>query len=150
MIFQQLLNEESGCLSYLIGCAQAGRAVIVDPGRDRVHEYLRLARKKGLTITDVVETHTHADHISGNRDLAAATKATIRVHRAAGTAACGPLWNEIPRRPCSSPERSSGPTGLGISQKVVIALGRASAGRRSGPFAGAPTEFVRRLCGSSR
>jgi hydroxyacylglutathione hydrolase len=84
MIFQQLLNEESGCLSYLIGCAQAGRAVIVDPGRDRVHEYLRLARKKGLTITDVVETHTHADHISGNRDLVAATKATIHVHHAAG------------------------------------------------------------------
>jgi len=86
MIFQQVLNEESGCLSYLIGCAQAGRAVIVDPGRDRVHEYLRLARKKGLTITDVIETHTHADHISGNRDVAAATKATIHVHRAAGAA----------------------------------------------------------------
>src|SRR5690349_24027854 len=86
MIFQQLLNEESGCLSYLIGCAQAGRAVIVDPGRDRVHEYLRLARKKGLTITDVVETHTHADHISGNRDLVAATRAVIHVHRAADAA----------------------------------------------------------------
>jgi glyoxylase-like metal-dependent hydrolase (beta-lactamase superfamily II)/rhodanese-related sulfurtransferase len=86
MIFQQLLNEESGCLSYLIGCAQAGRAVVVDPGRDRVHEYIRIARKKGLTITDVVETHTHADHISGNRDLAAATKAVIHVHRAAGAA----------------------------------------------------------------
>jgi len=84
MIFQQLLNEESGCLSYLIGCAQAGRAVVVDPGRDRVHDYLRIARKKGLTITDVVETHTHADHISGNRDLAAVTKAAIHLHRAAG------------------------------------------------------------------
>jgi len=84
MIFQQLLNEESGCLSYLIGCAQAGRAVVVDPGRDRVHDYLRIARKKGLSITDVVETHTHADHISGNRDLAAATQAAIHVHRAAG------------------------------------------------------------------
>src|SRR5437016_3503853 len=84
MIFQQLLNEESGCLSYVIGCAQAGRAVIVDPGRDRVHDYLRIARKKGLTITDVIETHTHADHISGNRDLGAATKAAIHVHRAAG------------------------------------------------------------------
>lgn len=86
MIFQQLLNEESGCLSYLIGCAQAGRAVIVDPGRDRVHDYLRIARRKGLTITDVVETHTHADHISGNRDLAGATGATIRLHRAAEAA----------------------------------------------------------------
>src|SRR6184192_4512793 len=86
MIFQQLLNEESGCLSYLIGCAQAGRAVIVDPGRDRVHDYLRIARKKGLTITDVIETHTHADHISGNRDLAAATQAAIHVHANAGVA----------------------------------------------------------------
>jgi glyoxylase-like metal-dependent hydrolase (beta-lactamase superfamily II)/rhodanese-related sulfurtransferase len=84
MIFQQLLNEESGCLSYLVGCSEAGQAVIVDPGRDRVQEYLRLARKKGLAITHIVETHTHADHISGNRDLAAATGATIHVHRSAG------------------------------------------------------------------
>ena len=83
MIFQQLLNEESGCLSYVIGCSEAGRAIIVDPGRDRVAEYLGIARKKGLKITHVVETHTHADHISGNRDLVAATQATIVVHHAA-------------------------------------------------------------------
>src|SRR5256712_12216110 len=86
MIFQQILNEESGCLSYLVGCGQAGRAVIVDPGRDRVHEYLRLARRRGLTITHVVETHTHADHISGNRDLATATGAPIFAHAAAARA----------------------------------------------------------------
>jgi glyoxylase-like metal-dependent hydrolase (beta-lactamase superfamily II)/rhodanese-related sulfurtransferase len=83
MIFQQLVNEDSGCLSYLIGCGAAGQAVVVDPGRDRVPEYLRLARKKGLRITHVVETHTHADHISGNRDLAAATGARIALHHAA-------------------------------------------------------------------
>jgi glyoxylase-like metal-dependent hydrolase (beta-lactamase superfamily II)/rhodanese-related sulfurtransferase len=81
MIFQQLVNEESGCLSYLIGCGEAGQAVVVDPGRDRVAEYLRLARKKGLRITHVVETHTHADHISGNRDLVAAAGAAIVLHR---------------------------------------------------------------------
>src|SRR2546430_4035204 len=86
MIFQQILNEESGCLSYLIGCGQAGQAVIVDPGRDRVHEYLRLARRKGLQIPPAVETHPHADHIWGNRDLAAATNAAIFAHRAAGLA----------------------------------------------------------------
>src|SRR5438552_17096388 len=86
MIFQQVLNEESGCLSYLIGSSEAGRALIVDPGRDRVHEYLRLAAKKGLTISHIVETHTHADHISGNRDLAELTRAPILVHRAAGVA----------------------------------------------------------------
>ena len=50
MIFQQLVNEDSGCLSYLIGCTEAGQAIVVDPGRDRVTEYLRLARKKGLRI----------------------------------------------------------------------------------------------------
>jgi glyoxylase-like metal-dependent hydrolase (beta-lactamase superfamily II)/rhodanese-related sulfurtransferase len=83
MIFQQLVNEESGCLSYLIGCSEAGRAVVVDPGRDRVAEYLRIARKRNLRITHVVETHTHADHISGNRDLVAATQAAIVLHRAA-------------------------------------------------------------------
>ena len=84
MIFQQLLNEESGCLSYLIGCSQAGRAIIVDPGRDRVSDYLRVTRKKGLAIAHVVETHVHADHISGNRDLVAATNASVHAHASAG------------------------------------------------------------------
>jgi glyoxylase-like metal-dependent hydrolase (beta-lactamase superfamily II)/rhodanese-related sulfurtransferase len=82
MIFHQLQNEESGCLSYLVGCGQAGEAVVVDPGRDRVDDYLRLARRKGLRITRIVETHTHADHISGNRDLAALTQAPILLHQA--------------------------------------------------------------------
>ena len=86
MIFQQLLNEESGCLSYLIGCGEAGEAIVVDPGRDRVGEYVRIARKKGLRITGIIETHTHADHISGNRDLAAVTSARIMLHSAAGAA----------------------------------------------------------------
>lgn len=86
MIFQQIVNEDSGCLSYLIGCAEAGQAIVVDPGRDRVDEYLRLARKKGLRIAHILETHTHADHISGNRDLAAATRAAIHVHASAGVA----------------------------------------------------------------
>src|SRR5258705_8291969 len=86
MIFQQILNEESGCLSYLIGRGEAGKALVVDPGRDRVPEYLRLAAKKGLTISHILETHTHADHISGGRDLAEAVRAPILVHRSAGVA----------------------------------------------------------------
>ena len=81
MIFQQLQNEDAGCLSYLIGCGQAGAAVIVDPARDRIDEYMRLARKKGLKITHIVETHTHADHISGGRELAELTRAPILLHR---------------------------------------------------------------------
>lgn len=84
MIFQQFLNEDSGCLSYLIGCGDAGEAIVVDPGRDRVNEYLRFASKKSMKITRVVETHTHADHISGGRDLRAASGASILVHPDAG------------------------------------------------------------------
>lgn len=83
MIFQQVINEEAGCLSYLIGCGRAGAAAIVDPGRDRVNEYIALARRKGLAITHVVETHVHADHISGNQALAAQAGATLYIHAAA-------------------------------------------------------------------
>ena len=74
MIFQQIVNEEAGCLSYVIGCGQAGEAVIVDPGRDRVDEYIGRAMKKGLRISHIVETHLHADHVSGNRELAVRTR----------------------------------------------------------------------------
>jgi glyoxylase-like metal-dependent hydrolase (beta-lactamase superfamily II) len=84
MIFQQFLNEDSGCLSYLIGCGTAGEAIVVDPGRDRVNEYLRFAGKKGMKITRIIETHTHADHISGARDLRAVSHAEILVHPASG------------------------------------------------------------------
>ncbi len=83
MIFQQMVNEEAGCLSYLIGCARAAAAVVVDPGRDRINDYIALARRKGLAITHVVETHVHADHVSGNQALAAQTGATIHIHAAA-------------------------------------------------------------------
>jgi glyoxylase-like metal-dependent hydrolase (beta-lactamase superfamily II)/rhodanese-related sulfurtransferase len=86
MIFQQILNEDTGCLSYLIGCGNAGRAVVVDPGRDKVDEYQALARRKGLAITDIIDTHVHADHVSGNQALAAKCGARMLVHPAADAA----------------------------------------------------------------
>jgi glyoxylase-like metal-dependent hydrolase (beta-lactamase superfamily II)/rhodanese-related sulfurtransferase len=86
MIFQQIVNEEAGCLSYLIGCSQAGEAAVVDPARDRVDEYLAIARRKGLTVTRIIDTHLHADHISGNQALADKTGARILMHPAADAA----------------------------------------------------------------
>jgi glyoxylase-like metal-dependent hydrolase (beta-lactamase superfamily II) len=62
--------------SYLIGDETTGRAAVVDPRRD-VQDYLDDAAASGLSIDYVVETHVHADFLSGHLELAAATGATI-------------------------------------------------------------------------
>ena len=83
MIFRQITHDDLGCASYLIGDADAGTAAVVDP-RFEIDEYLQLARYLDAHIDHVLETHNHADHVSGHGRLAAATGATIHVHRAAG------------------------------------------------------------------
>jgi glyoxylase-like metal-dependent hydrolase (beta-lactamase superfamily II)/rhodanese-related sulfurtransferase len=83
MIFRQLTHDDLGCASYLVGDEDAGVAAVVDPKLD-VEEYLRLARYLGVHIEHILETHNHADHVSGHGRLAAATGATIHIHRDAG------------------------------------------------------------------
>lgn len=82
MIFRQITHNDLGCASYLIGDENAGVAAVVDP-RFEIDEYLDLARYMGVSIEHVLETHNHADHVSGHGRLAAATGATIHVHREA-------------------------------------------------------------------
>jgi hydroxyacylglutathione hydrolase len=82
MIFRQVTHDDLGCASYLIGDDDAGVAAVVDP-RFEVDEYLELARYMGVSIEHVLETHNHADHVSGHGRLAAATGATIHIHRSA-------------------------------------------------------------------
>jgi hydroxyacylglutathione hydrolase len=82
VIFRQLTHDDLGCASYLIGDSHAGVAAVVDPKLD-IDEYLRLARYLGVHIDHVLETHNHADHVSGHGRLAAATGATIHIHRLA-------------------------------------------------------------------
>jgi hydroxyacylglutathione hydrolase len=82
MIFRQVTHDDLGCASYLIGDEHAGVAAVVDP-RLEIDEYLELARYRGVTIEHVLETHNHADHVSGHGRLVAATGATIHVHRIA-------------------------------------------------------------------
>src|ERR1700761_4984758 len=82
MIFRQITHDDLGCASYLIGDEQAGVAAVVDP-RFEVDEYLDLARYMGVGIEHIFETHNHADHVSGHGRLAAATGATIHIHREA-------------------------------------------------------------------
>jgi glyoxylase-like metal-dependent hydrolase (beta-lactamase superfamily II)/rhodanese-related sulfurtransferase len=82
MIFRQFLHEDLGCASYVVGDEHAGVAAVVDP-RLEIDEYLALARYLDVRIEHVLETHTHADHVSGHGRLAAATGATIHIHRVA-------------------------------------------------------------------
>jgi glyoxylase-like metal-dependent hydrolase (beta-lactamase superfamily II)/rhodanese-related sulfurtransferase len=82
MIFRQITHDDLGCASYLIGDEDAGVAAVVDPKLD-IEEYLRLARYLGVSIEHILETHHHADHVSGHGRLAAATGAAIHVHELA-------------------------------------------------------------------
>jgi hydroxyacylglutathione hydrolase len=85
MIFRQITHDDLACASYLIGDQDAGIAAVVDP-RFEIEEYLELARYLRVRIEHVLETHNHADHVSGHGRLAAATGATIHIHRAADAA----------------------------------------------------------------
>jgi glyoxylase-like metal-dependent hydrolase (beta-lactamase superfamily II)/rhodanese-related sulfurtransferase len=82
VIFRQLTHDDLGCASYLVGDDGAGVAAVVDPKLD-IDEYLRLARYLGVRIEHILETHNHADHVSGHGRLVAATGATVHIHRAA-------------------------------------------------------------------
>ncbi|HXW59490.1 MAG TPA: MBL fold metallo-hydrolase [Solirubrobacteraceae bacterium] len=82
MLFRQIIQDDLGCASYLIGDAHAGVAAVVDP-RFEIDEYLDLARYHGVKIEHILETHNHADHVSGHGRLIAATGARIHIHRAA-------------------------------------------------------------------
>lgn len=83
MIFRQLTHDDLGCASYLIGDDEAGVAAVVDP-RFEIDRYLELARYLGVHIEHILETHNHADHVSGHGRLQAATGAAIHIHREAG------------------------------------------------------------------
>jgi glyoxylase-like metal-dependent hydrolase (beta-lactamase superfamily II)/rhodanese-related sulfurtransferase len=83
LIFRQITHDDLGCASYLVGDESAGVAAVVDPKRE-IDEYLALARYMGVQIDAILETHNHADHVSGHGALASATGATIHVNREAG------------------------------------------------------------------
>jgi glyoxylase-like metal-dependent hydrolase (beta-lactamase superfamily II)/rhodanese-related sulfurtransferase len=82
MLFRQIIHEDLGCASYLVADREAGVAAVVDPQWD-IDPYRRLARLHGVRIGHVLETHNHADHVSGHGRLARATGATIHIHELA-------------------------------------------------------------------
>ena len=82
MLFRQILHEDLSCASYLVGDVDTGVAAVVDP-QWSIEPYLRLSRLHNVRIEHVLETHNHADHVSGHGRLARATGATIHIHELA-------------------------------------------------------------------
>ncbi|MGO1399485.1 MAG: MBL fold metallo-hydrolase, partial [Brevibacterium yomogidense] len=78
MLLERIYDEDLAHASYIIGCQAEGEALVIDPRRD-VGDYLRIAEANGMRIVGVAETHIHADYLSGTRELAAATGATVYV-----------------------------------------------------------------------
>jgi hydroxyacylglutathione hydrolase len=76
VLLQRFYHEGLAQASYLVGCQRTGTAVVVDGNRD-IAQYVAAANGHGLRITYVTETHIHADYLSGSRELAAATGATL-------------------------------------------------------------------------
>lgn len=69
MYFQQIPRHETGCLAYLVGDEDAGECAVIDPPQD-APPLVAAAQADGMRIVEVIETHTHADHLSGARTLA--------------------------------------------------------------------------------
>ena len=84
MYFRQLLNDDTACASYLLGCKTHSAFAVVDPHIDLVDEYVALAEAQGAKIIAVFETHLQADHVSGLPALVARTGATAYLPQAAG------------------------------------------------------------------
>jgi hydroxyacylglutathione hydrolase len=78
MLLKYFYDEKLAHASYLVGCQATGEAIVVDPGRD-IGPYLAAAEDNDMRIVGVAETHIHADFVSGGRELAAATGATLYV-----------------------------------------------------------------------
>jgi glyoxylase-like metal-dependent hydrolase (beta-lactamase superfamily II) len=82
VLFRQLVDDDLGCASYLIGDEQAGEALVVDPPY-AIEPCLAAAAELGVRLTRVLETHTHADHVSGHGRLALEHGLPVAIHSAA-------------------------------------------------------------------
>ncbi len=115
MLFRQFVDDDLGCASYLIGDEDSGEAVVVDPAYE-IEQYLEQAEDDGVRIVRVLETHTHADHVSGHGRFALEHGLPVSIHPAAepeyafdpledgGTIELGPVCLRVLHTPGHRPE----------------------------------------------
>ena len=69
MIFHQLFDEESSTFTYFIANACSRKTIVIDPVKSKVDEYLKLIHNESLILDQILDTHVHADHITGGASL---------------------------------------------------------------------------------
>jgi hydroxyacylglutathione hydrolase len=79
VLFRQFVDDDLGCASYLIGDLTSGEAFVIDPAY-AIEQYADAASQEGLRIVGVLETHTHADHVSGHGRFALEHDVPVSVH----------------------------------------------------------------------
>lgn len=77
MIFRQLFDEKTWTYTYILADSDTHEAIIIDPVRDQVERDMRLITELGLTLRYILDTHIHADHITGSGLLREKTEAQI-------------------------------------------------------------------------
>lgn len=88
MLFRQLFEPESSTYTYLLGCRETGVTALIDPVLETVERDLQVLQELGLRLDYAIETHIHADHITGGRLLRERT----------GCKLAGPALDELPCR----------------------------------------------------
>ncbi|MFN3884286.1 MAG: MBL fold metallo-hydrolase [Rhodocyclaceae bacterium] len=102
--FRQLRDEPTRAYSYLIGCGETGRALVIDPVVNQTPLYLSLLGELGLQLEWVLETHLHADHISAADSLRAWTGAQVAVSARSGIDGADRLLEDGDRLRCGTLE----------------------------------------------
>ena len=74
MIFKQVFDQKSSTYTYLIASAEGREALIIDPVLENIEDYLRLLNELNLKLVKVIDTHIHADHVTGAGKLRDKTK----------------------------------------------------------------------------
>ena len=76
MIFKQLFDQKSSTYTYLIASAKGREALIIDPVIENVNQYVQLLKELNLNLVKVIDTHIHADHVTGASKLKDITRCT--------------------------------------------------------------------------
>ncbi len=86
MIFRQLFEPESSTYTYLLGDSESGKAVLIDPAVETAERDLAVVKEYGLELMATLETHVHADHLTG----------ALKLKQLAGSKIAGPAQDELP------------------------------------------------------